>query len=65
MKKLMALTAMALAASMSLTALASETELPSADVAEQGYDFYEDAVSYNDIREDGRYGYTWNVYQDV
>lgn len=52
MKKLMALTVMALAASMSLTALASETELPSADVAEQGYDFYEDAVSYNDIRED-------------
>lgn len=52
MKKLMALTAMAMAASMSMTAFAAEADLPSADVAEQGYDFYKDAVSYNDIREE-------------
>lgn len=29
----------------------AEVELPGADVAEQGYDFYTDAVQYNDIRE--------------
>ena len=28
-----------------------EEVLPGSDVAEQGYDFYKDAVSYNDIRE--------------
>ena len=45
-------TAMALTVAMGLTAFASEADLPSADVAEQGYDFYDKAVSYNDIRED-------------
>lgn len=30
---------------------ASDAELPGADVAEQGYDFYDQAVQYNDIRE--------------
>ena len=33
---------------------------PSADVAEQGYDFYDQAVSYNDFREDaGRSSRSW------
>ncbi len=32
-------------------ALAAEAELPSADVEAQGYDFYDGAVQYNDIRE--------------
>ena len=32
--------------------IAAEADLPGADVAEQGYDFYDKAVSYNDIRED-------------
>ena len=52
MKKMMVGTALALIAtmSMSMTAFAAE-ELPSADVAEEGYDFYKDAVSYNDLRE--------------
>ncbi|MDO4274269.1 MAG: substrate-binding domain-containing protein [Eubacteriales bacterium] len=52
MKKMMVGTALALIASMSMsmTAFAAE-DLPSADVAEQGYDFYKDAVSYNDLRE--------------
>lgn len=47
--------AMALAAitvaTMGMSAFAAEADLPSADVAEQGYDFYKDAVSYNDLRE--------------
>ncbi|MCR1840352.1 substrate-binding domain-containing protein [Murimonas intestini] len=53
MKKMLAVTtALALTASMGMTAFAAEAELPSADVAEEGYDFYKDAVSYNDLRED-------------
>ena len=53
MKKMLAFTtALALTASMGMTAFAAETELPSSDVAEEGYDFYKDAVSYNDLRKD-------------
>lgn len=33
-------------------AFASEEELPSSDVAEQGYDFYDAAVQYNDIKDE-------------
>ena len=33
------------------TTESASTELPGADVAEQGYDFYDGAVQYNDIRE--------------
>lgn len=51
MKKMMALTAMMMAAAMSMTAFAAEAELPGADVAEQGYDFYDQAVSYNELRD--------------
>lgn len=52
MKKMMVGTALALIATMgmSMTAYAAE-DLPSADVAEEGYDFYKDAISYNDLRE--------------
>ncbi|MEG0127184.1 MAG: hypothetical protein RR816_14025 [Clostridia bacterium] len=34
-----------------LPCMAFATELPGADVASQGYDFYDKAVQYNDIRE--------------
>ena len=44
--------AMALTVSTGVSAFAAEADLPGADVAEQGYDFYDKAVSYNDIRED-------------
>lgn len=51
MKKRAALLAMAMVASMGMTAFAAEAELPGADVEEQGYDFYDGAVEYNDLRE--------------
>lgn len=50
MKKLMSVFALLMALVMLMgTAMASE--LPSADVEAQGYDFYKEAVQYNDIRE--------------
>lgn len=52
MKKIVGITtALALAVAMGTTAFAAEGDLPSADVAEQGYDFFDEAVQYNDIRE--------------
>ena len=42
---------LALIMSMGMVAFAEETALPSADVEEQGYDFYDGAVEYNEIRE--------------
>lgn len=50
MKKMtIAMLAMAMTAAMGMAAFAEE--LPSSDVEEQGYDFYDAAVTYNDIRE--------------
>ena len=49
--RMAAATAMALTVAMGMSAFAAEADLPSADVAEQGYDFYDQAVSYNDLRE--------------
>ena len=42
---------LALVMSMGMVAFAEEAALPSADVEEQGYDFYDGAVEYNEIRE--------------
>lgn len=50
MKKMKWILAMAMASAMMISGAAAE-ELPSADVEAQGYDFYKDAVQYNDIRE--------------
>lgn len=47
--RMAAATAMALTVAMGMSAFAAEADLPSADVAEQGYDFYDQAVSYNDF----------------
>ncbi|MDO4548306.1 MAG: substrate-binding domain-containing protein [Clostridia bacterium] len=49
MKKMLTIVALVMALMVAGMALASD--LPSADVEEQGYDFYADAVQYNDIRE--------------
>ncbi|MDD2957131.1 MAG: substrate-binding domain-containing protein [Lachnospiraceae bacterium] len=51
MKKKIFIAAMALTAAFGMTAMAEEAELPGADVAEQGYDFYDQAVSYNDLKD--------------
>ena len=42
---------LALVMSVSMVACAEEAVLPSADVEEQGYDFYDGAVEYNEIRD--------------
>lgn len=51
-KLLAALLAASMMTAAAVPVYASEDELPSADVAEQGYDFYDQAVQYNDIREE-------------
>ncbi len=50
-KRITAAVLTALAAAVSVTAFGAEEELPGADVEEQGYDFYDGAVSYNDVRD--------------
>lgn len=49
--KLRSVIAAMVALFMLLPGLAIGEELPGADVAEQGYDFYDQAVLYNDLRE--------------